>query len=162
VLDEKYYKPTILNNEFAWVGEFEYQGQRLVTSYKSRRAMKDLKDRQRTLDKVKKTIGKKGNPKKLITNQGVKKFVRVNDDATVSLDEIKIDNAAQWDGLHGIITNIRENSPASLIARYAKLWVIDICQSYCLHKNQMNVNLLFSPSNDKSIVWVDSLNLAAA
>ena len=39
-------------------GEFEYQGQRLITSYKSRRAIKDLKDRQHVLDK-KKTIGKK-------------------------------------------------------------------------------------------------------
>jgi Transposase DDE domain len=35
VLDEKYYEPTILNNEFAWVGEFEYEGQRLISSYKS-------------------------------------------------------------------------------------------------------------------------------
>lgn len=141
VLDENYYKPTILNNEFAWVGEFEYQGQRLIASYKSRRAMKDLKDRQRTLDKVKKTIGKKSNPKKLITNQGVKKFVTVNDDATVALDENKINNAAQWDGLHGIITNIREDSPASLIARYAKLWVIE--ESFRVNKHTLEMRPIF-------------------
>lgn len=141
VLNEKHYKPTILNNEFAWVGEFEYQGQRLISSYKSRRAMKDLKDRQRVLDKLKKTIGKKGHPNKLITNQGVKKFVTVNEDATVALDENKVDNAAQWDGLHGIITNIRDDSPASLIARYARLWVIE--ESFRINKHTLEMRPIF-------------------
>ena len=141
VLDEAHYKPTILNNEFAWIGEFEYQGQRLITGYKSRRAMKDQKDRQHVLDKVKKTIGKKDNPKKLITNQGVKKFVTVNDDATVALDGNKIEDAAQWDGLHGIITNIREDSPASLLARYAKLWVIE--ESFRVNKHTLEMRPIF-------------------
>jgi hypothetical protein len=141
ILDEQYYKPTILNDEFAWVGEFEYQGCRLISSYKSRRAMKDLKDRQRVLDKVKKTIGKQGNPKKLITNQGVKKFITVDDNATVALDETKIDMAAQWDGLHGIITNIRNDSPGSLIARYAKLWIIE--ESFRINKHTLEMRPIF-------------------
>ncbi len=72
--------------------------------------MKDLKDRQRILEKLKKNIGKQSNPKKLITNQGAKKFVSVNDEETVTLDEDKIEMAAQWDGLHGIITNIRDEA----------------------------------------------------
>jgi transposase len=141
VLDEAYYKPAVLNNEFAWIGEFEYQGQRLITSYKSKRAMKDLKDRQRVLDKVKKTIGKKGNPKKLITNQGVKKFVTVNDEASVTLNQNKIEDAAQWDGLHGIITNIPHDSPASLIARYAKLWIIE--ESFRVNKHTLEMRPIF-------------------
>jgi len=141
ILDEKFYQPTVLNNEFAWIGEFEYQGQRLITSYKSRRAIKDLKDRQRVLDKVKKVIGKQSNPKKLITNQGVKKFVSVNDSATVSLDENKIDSAAQWDGLHGIITNIRDDAPASLISRYAKLWIIE--ESFRVNKHTLEMRPIY-------------------
>lgn len=141
ILDENFYQPTVLNNEFSWVGEFEYQGQRLITSYKSRRAMKDLKDRQRVLEKVKKVIGKQSSPKKLITNQGVKKFVTVNNDATVVLDENKIDHASQWDGLHGIITNIRKDSPASLIARYAKLWIIE--ESFRVNKHTLEMRPIY-------------------
>ena len=141
ILDEKYYQPAVLNNEFSWIGEFEYQGQRLITSYKSRRAMKDLKDRQRLLDKLQKTIGKKGNPKKLITNQGAKKFVTVNDDATVIVDETKIENAAQWDGLHGIITNIRDDASASLISRYARLWIIE--ESFRVNKHTLEMRPIF-------------------
>jgi transposase len=141
ILDEKYYGPTVLNNEFAWIGEFEYQGQRLITSYKSRRAMKDLKDREHVLDKVKKTIGKQSNPKRLITNQGVKKFVTVNADATVALDENKIEDSAQWDGLHGIVTNIQGNDPASLISRYAKLWIIE--ESFRVNKHTLEMRPIF-------------------
>ena len=141
ILNEEHYQPTILNNEFAWMGEFEYQGQRLITSYKSRRAIKDLKDRQRVLDKVKKTIGKQSNPKKLITNQGVKKLVTVNNDATVSLDKNKIEDAAQWDGLHGIITNIKNDSPQSLILRYARLWIIE--ESFRINKYTLEMRPIF-------------------
>lgn len=141
ILNEDCYRPIVLNNEFAWVGEFNYEGQRLISSYKSRRAMKDLKDRERVLEKVKKTIGKKSNPKKLITNAGVKKFVAVNDDATVVLDENKIEKAAAWDGLHGIITNIKDDSPASLIARYARLWVIE--ESFRVNKHTLEMRPIF-------------------
>ena len=141
VLDEQHYKPTILNQELAWIGEFEYQGQRLISSYKSRRAMKDQQDRLRVLDKVQKVIGKRSNPKKLITNQGVKKFVSVNDDAMVTLDQNKIEDAAQWDGLHGIITNIRNDAPGSLIARYAKLWIIE--ESFRVNKHTLQMRPIF-------------------
>jgi transposase len=103
--------------------------------------MKDFKDRERILEKVKKTIGEKSNPKKLITNAGVKKFVAVNDDATVVLDENKIEQAAAWDGLHGIITNIKDDSPASLIARYARLWVIE--ESFRVNKHTLEMRPIF-------------------
>lgn len=141
VLDEQYYRPTVLNEEFAWIGEFEHQGQRLISSYKSRRAIKDQKDRQTVLDKVQKVIGKKSNPKKLITNQGVKKFVTVDENAVVALDKNKISYNAQWDGLHGIITNIRDDAPESLIARYAKLWVIE--ESFRINKHTLQMRPIF-------------------
>jgi len=141
ILDEKYYKPTVINNEFAWVGEFEHQGQRLITSYKSRRAMKDLNERQRILDKLKKTIGKQSHPKKLITNQGARKFVTMNEDATVILDENKIEESAQWDGLHGILTNMPKETPTALISRYAKLWVIE--DSFRVNKHTLQMRPIF-------------------
>jgi transposase len=111
------------------------------TSYKSKRAIKDLQDRQRLLDKVQKSIGKQGNPKKLIANQGVKKFVTVSEDATVVLDTNKIAQDAQWDGLHGIITNISDDTPQSLIARYAKLWMIE--ESFRVNKHTLQMRPIF-------------------
>ena len=141
ILDERHYKPTVLNQEFGWVGEFEYQGQRLISSYKSRRAMRDHKERQHVLDKIQKTIGKQSHPKKLMTNQGVKKFVTVNEEARAALDEHKIEACAQWDGLHGILTNIREDAPETLMSRYAKLWMIE--ESFRINKHTLQMRPIF-------------------
>lgn len=142
IFQEEHYHPTILNKSLAWVGEFEYQNARLIVSYKSSRALKDQKERQTLLNKIEKTMGKKGaNPNKLITNAGVKKFVTKDENATISLDENKIARDAQWDGLHGIITNIAHDSPESLIARYARLWVIE--ESFRINKHTLQMRPIF-------------------
>jgi transposase len=141
IFEEGYYRPAILNKDFAWIGEFEYEQERLIVSYKSKRALKDRHDRQRVLDKVKKRIGKKANPNNLITNQGVKQFVTRDENAAISLDENKISAAEEWDGLHGIITNIREDSPQSLISRYARLWVIE--ESFRINKHTLEMRPIF-------------------
>lgn len=49
----------------------------------------------------------------------------------------------------------------ALIKLYAKRWSIEICQPYCLHKNQMLINLPFLPVNDKSIP-LEVLSMIAA
>lgn len=141
IFKEKYYRPTVLKKDFGWVGEFEYEENRLIVSYKSKRALKDQKDRQRVLDKVKKRIGKKANPNNLITNQGVKQFVTRDENASISLDENKIAAAEQWDGLHGVITNIQEDSPGALLARYAQLWLIE--ESFRVNKHTLKMRPIF-------------------
>lgn len=141
ILLEKNYKPTVLNNNLTWIGEFSYQKQRLVVSYKTKRALKDQKDRQKLLDKVKKVMGVKGNPNKLITNSGVKKFISTDKNSIAFLDNDKINDAAQWDGLHGVITNISDIDSKVLIARYARLWVIE--ESFRINKHQLQMRPIF-------------------
>jgi transposase len=141
ILQEQYYHPTELAKDFAWVGEFEYEDKRLIISYKTKRALKDQADRQQIVNKLQKTLGKKGNPHKLITNQGVKKFVTWDENATIMLDEAKVNEAAQWDGLHGIITNIRDEKAAMLLARYARLWVIE--ESFRINKHTLQMRPIF-------------------
>lgn len=141
ILCEENYQATVLKEELAWIGEFNYQNQRLIVSYKTKRALKDQKDRQKILDKIKKQLGAKGTPGKLITNQGVKKFVSVSESAGAFLDDDKIELATQWDGLHGIITNIEKAPATSLIARYARLWVIE--ESFRINKHQLKMRPIF-------------------
>ena len=141
IFNEDYYRPTVLNKDFGWIGEFEYEESRLIVSYKSKRALKDQKDRQRVLDKVTKRIGKKANPNNLITNQGVKQFVTRDEKASISLDENKISAAQEWDGLHGVITNIQEDSPQSILSRYARLWVIE--ESFRINKHTLEMRPIF-------------------
>lgn len=141
IFDEQNYYPTILASSLAWVGEFDYKGQRLIVSYKTQRAMKDMKDRHKILDKLQKNIGQKGPTKKLITNQGVKKYTTTDANAQTTINENKVAMDAQWDGMHGVITNIKDDSAASIIARYCRLWVIE--ESFRINKHNLQMRPIF-------------------
>lgn len=142
ILSEKNYYPMVMGNTFSWVGEFSHQGRRLVVSYKKKRALKDAKDRQRILDKILKRLSGGNETKKLISNQGVKKYTKMGASKT-ELDEDKIAQAALWDGLHGIMTNIdvSEQKAESLLSRYGQLWRIE--ESFRINKHTLKMRPIF-------------------
>jgi transposase len=142
IVDEKHYRPTLLGQSLAWVGEFEHQHQRLIVSYKAARALNDQRERQAVLDKIQKQMtGKKGRAKKLITNQGVKKFIKLDEQTGFTLNQESIEQSAMWDGLHGVISNIKDATPESLIARYANLWKIE--ESFRINKHTLQMRPIF-------------------
>lgn len=141
ILDENNYKPTILKNEFAWINELEHEGRRLVVTYKKQRAIKDNKEREQILNKIKNLIGVKGPTKKLISNNGVKKFTVTDQSSKTTLDEERIAKDALWDGLHGVITNLKKDSAESIIARYAHLWIIE--ESFRINKHLLKIRPIF-------------------
>jgi transposase len=62
--------------------------------------------------------------KSLIPNYGTKKYLNVKaEKVELNLDKIEVDE--QWDGLHGVITNVSEEKAQSLLARYSGLWQIE-------------------------------------
>lgn len=141
ILSEDNYEPTILGNELAWIGEFSYEGKRLITSYKSSRARHDAKERNVILEKIAKTLGKQeGSSKKLVTNSGVKKFTSITDSKAM-IDESKIALDAAWDGLHGVITNDFNIKATHAIAMYARLWVIE--ESFRINKHNLEMRPIF-------------------
>lgn len=141
VLDDKNYKLTILKNDIAWINELEYENRRLIVTYKKQRAIKDGKEREQILNKIKNLIGTKGQTKKLISNQGVKKFTHTDESSKTILDEERIAKDALWDGLHGVITNLKKDSAESIIARYARLWVIE--ESFRINKHLLKIRPIF-------------------
>ena len=140
ILSEENYTPTVIGNDFAWIADLEHEGKRLITSYKSKRAMNDAKERQNILDKIKKTIGESGSTKKLISNSGVKKYTSSEDNKSY-IDEEKIEQDALWDGIHGIITNDKTIAPQEAIAKYARLWVIEA--QFRINKHNLQMRPIF-------------------
>lgn len=140
ILSEHNYNATLLGDELAWTGEFSYKKRRLVVSYKKSRAKRDANLREQMLNKIDKTLGLEGNTQKLITNQGVKKYTKTEASKTV-LDEVKIAEDMAWDGLHGIITNIKDASHATIISRYARLWKIE--ESFRLNKHTLSMRPIY-------------------
>jgi transposase len=140
ILLDKHYNATLLGNELAWTGEFTYKNRRLVVSYKNSRARRDAKQREQVISKINKTLGPDANTQKLITNKGVKKFTKTEATKTV-LDEKKISEDTAWDGLHGVITNIKDGSHAAILSRYARLWKIE--ESFRLNKHTLSMRPIF-------------------
>jgi transposase len=147
ILDGDNYRPVLLGDDLAWMAEFEYEGKRLITSYKSKRAMNDAKERQNILDKITKTIGDKGSTLKLVSNSGVKKYTSTDSNATTYLDEDKIGLDSMWDGLHGVITNDAHISPQEAIGKYARLWVIE--QAFRINKHNLKMRPIFHWSKER-------------
>lgn len=152
VLDGSNYKINVIGNAIAWIGEFEYNQQRLIVSYKQKRAIKDAKDRQTIIDKIKKRLGKCTNTDRLITNSGVKKYT-ISTGSKTEISEDKIAQDSLWDGLHGVITNIKpdpknDNSKApAIISKYANLWKIE--ESFRINKHTLKMRPIFHWKPDR-------------
>lgn len=140
ILLEKNYQAQMINDDFGWIGEFNYKERRLIVSYKTDRASRDSYQREQIIQKLKKRIGDAGDTKKLITNQGVKKYTRSENSKTM-IDQNKIERDSAWDGLHGVITNIREEQASAILARYARLWKIE--ESFRINKHTLSMRPIY-------------------
>lgn len=140
ILDEKYYTVQSFGDEVGWVGEFKYQSRRLVVSYKTGRAKHDRHQRDQIVEKIQKRLGSKGKTDKLISNQGVKKYTKSEQSTTV-LDPDKIALDAEWDGLHGVISNIKEGPGSELLKRYGRLWKIE--ESFRINKHTLSMRPIY-------------------
>jgi len=103
------------------------EGRRLIVSHRSSRARKDKADREKTLQKLIKKVGKSKDPASLISNFGYKKFITITGDAELEINEDKLAQAAKWDGIHGIMSNVKELSATAILAQYRSLWEIEEC-----------------------------------
>lgn len=140
IMNGENYKLNKIGSNLVWIGEFEHENARLIVSYKKQRALQDQKERNTIIEKIKKIIGDGGNTKKLINNHGVKKFTKTKN-AYTTLDNDKIALDAMFDGLHGIISNIKDEKATDLICKYSRLWVIE--QSFRLNKHLLEMRPIF-------------------
>ena len=153
ILSEKNYQAQLINADFGWLGEFEYKQRRLIVSYKTKRASRDAYQREQIIAKIKKRIGAEGDTGKLITNQGVKKYTKSESSKTI-IDQEKVDRDSQWDGLHGVITNIQEDKASAILARYARLWKIE--ESFRINKHTLSMRPIyhFKPERIKTHIAI--------
>jgi transposase len=130
-----------VNNEFHWVKEFTHRDRRLVVSYSSSRAKKDVHDRSRLVERLlKKVKDGKVRVSAVIPNYGSKKFLRVkNGEAEVDHDKIAADEL--WDGLHGVISNCRDLTPTEILGRYRGLWQIE--ESFRVSKHDLKMRPIY-------------------
>lgn len=132
----------------------EKPGRQLIVHYHSERAKKDAYDRSQSIEKLHKKLSRSSDPKALLNNYGYKKYLEVKGDAKLEVNEDKIKASVQWDGLLGVITNITDSSPESLLMHYRGLWQIE--ESFRINKHDLRMRPIYhwSPHRVKAHIAI--------
>ena len=130
-----------------WIGEYEYNGRRLVVGYSRKRALKDKGDRGRLLERVKKKL-KNGKVRvsDLVKNTGTKKYLKFEDKSKkemATLDKEKIKSSERWDGVYGIMTNLDKDTVQGeeIFKRYRGLWQVE--DAFRVNKHDLKMRPIF-------------------
>lgn len=123
------------------IGEFEYQGKKIVASYSGRRARKDAHDRKKAIEKLQKKLSKQKNPKAYLSNYGNRKYLKVAGEANIELDDQKIEAASAWDGFHGVITNAKSINNEEILKQYKYLWEVE--NAFRISKHDLKIRPVF-------------------
>ena len=121
--------------------ELEYKGLRLVVSHSSKRAEKDRADRSKAIDRLTKKLKKSKNIKDLVSNFGYKKYIKITGEHQIEIDEDKLAEDAQWDGLHGVFTNIKDLTASEILEQYHGLWQVE--ESFRLQKHDLLIRPIY-------------------
>jgi transposase len=142
ILARKNETPIDVLGDQVHIQEQKYKERRLVIGFSHSRAKKDRDDRERLIGRLKSKLGKNGaDSKKLITNRGYLKFTDEKQESKFVLNEEKIVQDMQWDGLHGIITNDHLATPQRLLELYRRLWIIE--ESFRINKHTLEMRPIY-------------------
>lgn len=121
---------------------FDYgENRTLYVTYNQSRAEKDRYDREKNITKIKNKLSKSKNPKSLISNYGYKKYIELEGESKIIINEQKMIEDAKWDGLHGIVTNSTTFTASDVVSYYHGLWQIEEC--FRISKHDLKVRPIF-------------------
>ncbi len=144
VLQKSNYKNIKENIESKKIAEFQYKTEekiRLIVTYSSKRAVKDKYDRDKAIKQIIKRLEKGKQVKNFLNNYGYKRYLKLEGESKVAIDEKKLEQASQWDGLHGIITNIEEMKATDAVAHYHDLWQIE--ETFRITKHDLSIRPIY-------------------
>ncbi|GAB6010455.1 IS1634 family transposase [Dysgonomonas reticulitermitis] len=150
ILDNTDYERIEKENEVIRLTSYNYtKNRRLIVSHSTKRAEKDRSDREKAVIKLNEKLEKSKNPKSLISNYGYKKYLTMDGEVQVSVNQEKLEREALWDGLHGVFTNInkKEMDAGAILSQYHGLWQVE--ESFRITKHDLRVRPVFHWSADR-------------
>ena len=115
-------------------------GHRLIINYSEERARKDRYNRERGLKRLEKKLKAGKLTKSSINSKGYNKFLKMNGEVTLALDEDKIKQDEKWDGLKGYLTNSQMDKE-SILENYHHLWQIE--RAFRVAKTELKIRPIF-------------------
>jgi len=144
ILDNKDYAKKAKEDEILRIATYSYSKiKRLIVTHSTKRAEKDRKDREKAIERLKQKLEKSKKPETLISNYGYKKYITIDGDVQIQVNEEKMKQDAMWDGLHGIFTNVKEGSldVEDILSQYSGLWQVE--DSFRVDKHDLRMRPVF-------------------
>ena len=116
------------------------ESKRLIVNYTSKRAKKDLYNRQRGLNRLEKRIKSGKLTKTNINNRGYNKYLQLKGEIAVEIDYQKFEQDSQWDGLKGYITNTKLADDV-VIENYRNLFHIE--RAFRMSKTDLRIRPIY-------------------
>jgi len=120
--------------------------EKLVVTFSEKRRVKDAKTREKLISKLKKKLGTSKAAKRLISNRGYLKYTEIDNKILAQINEEKVIEDAQWDGLHGILSNT-DLSGEEIVERYKNLWVIE--EAFRINKHNLKMRPIYHYTPDR-------------
>lgn len=115
-------------------------GNRLIVHFSASRAVKDSQNRQKGIERLRKKLSNGKLSKKHINNKGYNKYLKLEGDINISIDEGKCLADRVWDGLKGYVTNT-QLTPAQIVDSYRQLWQVE--RTFRITKTDLKVRPIY-------------------
>jgi hypothetical protein len=129
---------TLLDNQSTIIKKED--GTSLILSYRENRARKDAHNRKKGFEKLKEKVKSGKLSKSNINNKGYNKYLKLDGDVNIEVDEEKYKEDAQWDGLKGYLTNTTL-SKEDVIEKYGQLWQIE--KAFRISKSDLQIRPVY-------------------
>ncbi|HYF70050.1 MAG TPA: IS1634 family transposase [Ohtaekwangia sp.] len=124
------------------IGDF-----RLIITYSDDRAKKDRYNREKGIRKLEKQILRGRLTKASINNRGYNKFLKLDGQIKVTLNQEKVQQDCRWDGLKGYLTNAKLHKD-QIIENYQHLWEIE--KAFRIAKSDLKIRPIIIDFNAES------------
>ena len=113
---------------------------RLIVGYSENRAKKDRHNREKGVKRLEKAYRSGNISKENINKRGYNKFLEISDNIKVTINQDKIRQDEQWDGLKGYLTNT--GLPAKEVyEQYSGLWSVE--RAFRITKGTLEMRPMF-------------------
>ncbi|UZO82303.1 IS1634 family transposase [Aquimarina sp. ERC-38] len=113
---------------------------KLIVTYSDKRAKKDKHNREKGLKRLEKRIKSGKLTKANINNRGYNKYLKLDGEVSITIDQNKFKADTKWDGLKGYITNAKL-SKEEILENYAHLWKIE--KAFRIAKTDLKIRPIF-------------------
>jgi transposase len=138
VLKEKILSFNLQNGQTATIKQAD--GTRLTVSMSDKRAQKDKPNREKGLERLQKRIQSGKLTKSSINNRGYNKYLKLEGEIKISIDDERFLADAAWDGIKGYVTNTKL-SVKKVIENYGNPWYIE--RAFRMNKTDLRIRPIY-------------------